>query len=385
MRRWVENGASDYLLAQDDDRMAGQRWWGVVQGRLLDELTGRPLRTAIRVESDVDQLTPRVAAGALAGLAGIPLQAFHHPDLSLHPHPIDITFHADGYLPQVHHLQLGPLAGFPGRFTPLDLGDIGMHREPVTLRGRVARPDGTPVSGLTVRIESIWRRLPAATASPPPDPSQLLGLHLPLDFPRQAGVARLRRRELIEVVGEDKALMEPAAREQSQIRCSDRVNLAVGDRLAIDTGDPELTEYLAVSDIQGAVSPDAPARIGLAAPLAREHRAGATVRRVTVQPAGPDNLFAVDALAGDGCVLLDGLNGLAGSLFVEILDGVHPNEYRRMRAFATNTDADGCFRLPPLSRVAMLDLRVFGGPLSADIDGFVPDYGRREQWIDLRV
>ncbi|MEJ2454146.1 MAG: hypothetical protein P8103_08330 [Candidatus Thiodiazotropha sp.] len=385
MRTRIEHAGIDYTLALDDERAAGQRCWGVVQGRLLDELTGRPLRSLIRVESDRAELSSRVSSGAIAGLAGFPQRAFNHPDLAVNAHAFTIIFHAEGYLPLERLINLGPIPGFPHQFFPLDLGDIGMHREPVVILGRVVRSDGSAVAGVTVRIEALWRQLPSASASPPADPLHLMGLHQPLGFPRNAGVAWLRRRELIDVVGEDKQLLSPVTAGRERIHCSDRINLAVGDMLAIDTEDPELTEYRMVSDLQGALSPAGEAEIVLATPLLRSHRLQAVVSKTLAQPPGPDNLFGVDAIAGDGCVLLDSEHALAGALVAEIGDGSQPNEYRRMLPFATNTDADGYFRLPPLSRVAQLDLRVFGGTLSADIDGFVPDYGGREHWLDVRI
>lgn len=384
MRQQIEASGINYTVSLDDQKRAGQRYWGVVQGRLLDEMTQRPLNNLIRVESDREGLISRASLGGIAGLAGVPEWVFAHPDLATNAHDLSVTFLAEGYLPFIANLILGPIAGFPDQFTPLNLGDIGMHRQPVMIRGRVVQSDGSPAAGLTVRIVALWLQLPSATASSPADPIEVLALQPALRFPRGAA-AWLRRRELIDVVGEDKTLLVPVAADTDRINCSDRVNLAIGDILAIGTEDPALTEYIAITAIDGATASDQPALITLAHPLLNAHLQQAVVRRTTPQPAGTNNPLAMEAIEGDSCVLLNSLTDLGGALVAEIGDGTQPNEYRQIFPFATNTDADGYFRLPPLSRVAQLNLRVHGGMLATDIDGFVPDYGSREHWIDVTV
>jgi hypothetical protein len=383
----ISTARGNYKVTLEERQPAGQRLWAVAQRQLIDELTQRPVATRISVETDKKGLTQGSTVGGIAGLVGVPQWVFSHPDLSTHAHTFTVTFRAEGYLTHETQITVGPIAGFPAVFTPPPTAIIEMHRSPIVIRGRVMRNSATsiPAAGFAVSVIALWRLLPSATASPPADPYTAMAIRPGLRFARDATVTRLRRRDLIDMLGEDKALSKDFAAGSLRILCSNRTNLSPGDILAVDTGDPSVTEYLAITGIDGAGTPEQPAEIELACPLAHGHRRDAVVRRVNPQPPGASNAFGVDAGAGDTSVLLASATDLTGARTVEILDGAHPNEYRRMFPYSTTADSNGYFQLPPLHRVAQLDLRVSGASLSVEIDGFVPDYGRRDNWINVKV
>jgi hypothetical protein len=383
----IRTARENYRVALEERQPAGQRLWGVVQRRLIDELTQRPIATRITVETDKKGLVQGSTAGGFAGLAGVPQWVFSDPDLSSHAHTFTAIFRAEGYLAYEARISLGPVAGFPAVFAPLPTAMIEMHRSPIIIRGRVMRNGATPTpaAGLTVGIDALWRRLPSATASPPPDPYTAMAIRPGLRFARSATLTQLRRRDLIDVLGEDKALSADFTAGSRHIRCSNRINLSPGDVLAVDIGDPSITEYLPIAIIDGASTAEQAAVIELEYPLAYGHRRDAVLRRMSPQPPGAINAFGVDAGTGDITVLLDSTTDLAGARTVEISDGVHPNEYGRIFPYSTTTDSNGFFQLPPLHRVAQLDLQVSGTSLSFAIDGFVPDYGRRDNWLNVKV
>ena len=55
-------------------------------------------------------------------------------------------------------------------------------------------------------------------------------------------------------------------------------------------------------------------------------------------------------------MFLDALTGLAATNQIEIAGGPQPDEYHNLLSFAVTSDADGYYRLPPLNRVAQLEI-----------------------------
>jgi hypothetical protein len=110
--------------------------------------------------------------------------------------------------------------------------------------------------------------------------------------------------------------------------------------------------------------------------------------RVVPQPAGGTNHLLRNAIPGDQTIFLDALTDIsdsgsvAGSA-VEI-SGPHGTEYHRVHLFTVQSDAEGYFRLPPISRVAMMQLHASHPGSSGDVEMmFSPDYERFENRIDL--
>jgi hypothetical protein len=274
----------------------------------------------------------------------------------------------------------------PDDFAPTDLGDLAMHREPVVMLGRTMQASGsatTPLAGARVTVTGIWRRLPPSTVVVPPAAPNLVSLHTPLRANRIAGTDVLRRRNLSLVAGGDKQLLDDIPAGERLMRLSNRQNLGPGNVLLIDADDPDRAEYVTINTIAGSSTPTEPARITLHYPFAYAHRRDTRVQRVMPQPQGAVRQFVVHALAGDTTIFLSSLTGLATGNQVWMTDGMRPDEYHRIRRYVALSDADGYYRLPPLSRVAQLELRAEHGALTPIHLEFRPDYSLRENRMDF--
>ena len=238
----------------------------------------------------------------------------------------------------------------PDDFRSTNIGDLTLHREPVVILGRTVEIVGNvtgAVPGVTVRITAI-QRVTTALSGLPADPPNLVPLRPPLYFARDAAVGLLRRREMIEITGEDKTLLEDATPGGKKLQVSDRVNLAVGDIVLIDAFQPDLSEYLTVDSVIGASTPEQPARVILSYGIAHGHRRNTVVRRVLPQAPGSGNQFDEDAIVGDSCVFLNTMNDLAAATVVEVSGGAAPVEYHRLDRFTAASNSEGFFRFPPI-------------------------------------
>lgn len=380
--RVVVIGDVRYTVSTDEPVPPGRAPWAAVQARGVDELTGDAPHVPVRISTPVEGLDPRSAAGGLVALAGIPARVF--PALRTQGYAVPFTISAEGYLPVPGTAAVPMDAAFPEHFAPVRLPDVPLHREPVWIYGQVtagANGGSAPVPGATVQVTEIWPTLPPADGSVPPQPPSLVSLHPPLYAARPAAAGRLRRRNVTEVAGEDKATLADADPGAGGVDVSDRVGLAVGNLLLLDT-DPAVQEFATVAALEPVGSADLPARLEFAHPLAFRHRRGTRVRRVTLQPAGAQKPFARAALAGDTCVFPSNLTGLAAAQVVEVFGGGAAAEFHRLGRFTTLTDAEGRYRFPPLARAAQLTVRATGGGDTREVT-FVPDYTRRENRLDI--
>jgi hypothetical protein len=106
------------------------------------------------------------------------------------------------------------------------------------------------------------------------------------------------------------------------------------------------------------------------------------VVRVNPQPAGNANNLTRDAIVGDQTIFLDALTDITEST-VEIT-GAGVAEYHRVHLYSVLSDAEGFFSLPPISRVAMMQLHASHAGPSLDVDiNFSPDYEQFGNRIDL--
>src|SRR5207253_6517108 len=172
------------------------------------------------------------------------------------------------------------------------------------------------------------------------------------------------------------------------IRLSDRQALNTGDILLIDTGDAELAEFIAIKTVPVTSPPDQPTLITLDYPVIRTHRRNSLVQRVMPLPLGAQQQFTVDAIVSDTCVFLDGLAGLAGAHEVQVNGPPGPDEHHALMQFSVLSDANGYYRMPPLSRVAQLEIhaeKITGGQTFQATTTFRPDYRQRENHLDLTL
>jgi hypothetical protein len=383
-RRVVVADGQLYTFSPDDDVPLADRTWAIVSARLVDEITDEPSRGDVTVEAAEAGFISRVASDGLVGLIGIPARVF--PKLAMQSYTINLTVTAQGYVARQVPVTIGPQVNFPNAFTPI-IGSLLLHRLPVIIRGRTVLTNGittTPLAGVTVSVTGIWRTFPPAHLAVPSDPPNLVFLQPPLYFPRRAATGQLRRRDVVQVMGQDKHLLTWVSSGSAFLNLSDRVSIAVGDILIIDLLNPDIMEYLTIGSIAGASTADQPARITLTYPLAYAHRSNAVVRKVTLQAPAVNNQFSQDAIAGDCCVFLASMNNLNLAQTVEITDGINPAEYHNLGRFSVTSDATGYFQLPPLSRVAQLEIRANDGGVHPTITQVVsPDYSLREKHIDF--
>lgn len=194
-------GAATWHLCPDPLQPAGARLRALVQARLIDEITQRPVQ-ASRVGTTDRRLAlhvaQRITRDGLAGLAGWPASVF--PALASGAAAIPMRIEAHGYLPLDLDGTLGPFPAFPGDFTALDHGDVFLHRTGVACKGRVVRRDtaaNLPLPGATVEIDGVWPTYPPAGVMPAAvmEPANLVALSPGLY--RSHAVAALARCDLV--------------------------------------------------------------------------------------------------------------------------------------------------------------------------------------------
>ncbi len=271
--------------------------------------------------------------------------------------------------PQLSRRHAGGAPVVVARLTPFDPASIvddrtvGLHRPPTVIEGQTFRRHNggaEPVPAL-VEVTGLWRHLVPAAQEGPPDQPFVVSLTPPLYFARTQGIAQLQPVTVLDVLGDDKALLDWTHAGEDQLRLSNTLNLHLGTTLLIDT-DPERQEYVTIAEVPPGAS--VASTVTLTHPLAHTHRPETRVRPVLLLPPGPPRTFDDDAIAGDTCVFLDDTAGLeAPNLVVEVVGGAAPdgtplpNELHWLGFFRTTSDAEGRYRLPPLSRVAQLQLR----------------------------
>jgi hypothetical protein len=375
-------GASSYVFCPDDPPLAADRLRAVVRWAAVDEIThsGPDVDYTIRTQSL--GLQPRISRDGLMGLVGNPARLY--PGLDAATVDIAYSVAAPNYLTRSLQVTLGPIPAFPAQFAPVDAGTLWMHRRPFVLRGRVVQLGGlnpTPLAGVPVEIAGVWWTFPPANVIPSSviEAPDMVSLHPGLYADRVQGIAGLRRRDLVPVAGQDKTLVLPATVGGVTVRVSDRVGVAVGTVLAFEPAQPDRVEYLTVTAVSGASTDDQPAMLTLAHPLRLAHEEGTPVQVVTPQAPGTNNLFERDGIPFERVAFLAAMNGVTAGV-VEISGGPAA-EYQTASLYSTVSDADGFFRLPPLSRVASVKILANQAPAQELV--MSPDYGRYENLVDV--
>lgn len=382
MRVTIVDHARQYTFSPDEPLVPGARPSAVAFATLVDECTQRPPERRVEVDTTFPGLTPRTAH-PIVGLAGIPRAAFSALATNAYNVPFDVS--GDRYVSVRRTAVIGPQPGFPASFVPADLGTIALHSEPVTIRGRVALSAGadvTPVAGATVRVAGLWRTVPEGTLPPPSDPPRIVSLRPSVYFNRTAAAGQVRQREMVPVVGDVRTLLEQAMASAITLRVSNRNGVMPGSVLRVNSL-PERSEFMTVLSLAGGSTAEEPATVTLTYPLRQEHLPGTDVIRVTPQPAGLDIALGVDATDGDACVLLTAMAAIGPATVVELHGGPSPSEYHHVLRFSTVTDADGMYRLPPISRVAQVELEVTDGVHAPLVSTVSPDYSLPENRVDF--
>lgn len=380
-------GQLAYRYCPDPMPVAADRVRAVLSARLVDELTGEPVDVDIELTTAQDGLFLRIARGGLIGLAGQPARLF--PTLDINSVTLSMHVTAPRYVALDLGGTLGPIVGFPDQFTPLELGDVGLHRASTTLRGRALRRASltpTVVAGATVQIVGYWPNFPPANVDPNTvmEAPDLLALSPPLYASRAAGITQLQRRDVVPVVGQEKTLILPASVGESRLRLSDRIGLTAGALLVVDRNDPARLEHVPIAAVDTASAADQPAWVTLIHPLTYTHFDGVTCQPANLLPPGASNSLTRAAIPGDETVFLNGMAGLTAGITVELDDGGGTPEYHQAELYSDVSDADGYFRLPPIARVAMVALHAQRlGLTSPPDERFTPDYRLAEDRLTV--
>jgi hypothetical protein len=386
-RQTVLTSDRSYLFSSDGSTVLANRIWALVKVRLIDELTGQAPAGPSAIRTSLRGIFTRVRSDGIGGVVGVPIDVF--PGLNAQIYSVPLSIISEGYVNQQFDVTVQKDANFPNTFSPPQLIDVFLHRQPTVIRGRTIRATGgsmTPVPGATVSITGIWRTPPQANSSTLASAPNIVSLRPPLYAGRKPVAGHLRRRNLSSLAG-DKFLLDDAPNGAVAIRLSDRVNLSTGNILLIDANEPDLIEFISIASIKGAGTADQPSMLVLNQPLAYEHRSGALVLRVSPQPLGPVRQIAVEALAWDTCVFLNNMGGLGTASEVEMTGGA-TTEYHSLKRFSVSSDADGYYRLPPLSRVAQVVIqgkKVVGPQTFAAKLEFRPDFSKHENTVDLTL
>jgi len=387
-RRNIQLANRIVIISPDDPLPLASRIQALFKLRITDELTTRPPESTIELKVEERGYVPRVASDGLAGLVGIPQQVI--PRLNARNYPIHLTISARGYVARELHEEIPQDLGFPLHFAARQV-DLGLHREPVTISGRTVRNAGnasTPLPGSEVTVTGIWRVAPPADVVVPSDPPNLVHLRPPLYVDRPAATQNVQPRDLAVVAGSDKTLLNDVSPGVDAIRLSDRQGLAAGGVLQIDAGQPDLSEFIEIESVPGISAPDQPTLISLNQRLMQSHRRDAVVALMLPQPPGTPRPFTVDATAGDSCIFLDNLTGLGSGQKVQIVGLAGEDEFHEVRTYSVLSDANGYYRLPPLSRVAQVEIhaeKTVGAQTFELTTIFRPDYRPRENYLDLTL
>jgi hypothetical protein len=384
-RRNVELENRFYTISADDEVPVSRRIWAIIGTNLIDEITGEPPKSKVSIGVNNPRLNPNVVRDGIVSIVGIPEDVF--PNLANQNYSIQLKVKAEGYIPHHKEVTITRNIDFPHNFAPTEIGSLFLHRNPVTIKGRTVATNGnttTPISDVSVSITGVWRAFPPANIELPADSPNVVSLQPPLYLSRNAATSFLRRMEMTSVVGEDKYLLEQVDSGISNLRLSNRVNLAPGDIISIDVSSLDLVEYLSIDAVSGASTVDQPSNIKVIPAVSYPHRTNALVRKIIPQIPGVLNPFDQDAIAGDSCVFMASLDDLDSATVVEVSGGGKPVEYHIISRFSVISDGNGYYRLPSISRIAQFEVHADdGGAHQAITRLFCPNYTQRENRLDF--
>lgn len=345
MIRTVLFNGIETRMALDDPRPDGEYVWAIALARFVDEGTGMPILSGVRVETDFPRLEGR-ASGSVGGLYGFPVEALSN--LGDQAYDLEMRVETDLHLSQVVPIHVERRLDAFASFETVPLGDVVLHRRPVILTGRCLRSaTGAPVAGATAQVTKVWRVLPSPVVAVPEESAALVAIWPPLPYALDDATASVRRRNL--TPSDPRPLAQPATHGDVKIVVADAAGLAPNGILRIDGGIPERLEYAIIDSLVDGV-------VTLKRPLTLDHRSAALVERATPGGLGAVKAVAQGALPGETSLYLSDANGLATGDQVRIQVPGEEDTYHRVSLYESVADAQGVFVLPPISRVGQIEI-----------------------------
>jgi hypothetical protein len=452
-----EDELRTYTISHDDTVPLGMRLWGIVQARVVDELTVCPPQGGMTIDSDIAAFQMRVIRDSVIGGIGVPRDVFSQ--LAPKNFKLGLAIRSNGYAerkltvdvaPKERHLAasvplplssnnvisldnidklsignalimgtsgsnqeivtirsfgpgpnqvtINPALRFthnngdpvvpvvPDDFRCIDLGAISLHREPVMIRGRAVKQSVSavlPLAGVSVRISGLWKSMPSSGGTLPSLPN-IACIQPPLYADRRSTMSILSSINMT-TPGPEGRLVGSVQAKDRKISISG-LTLSPAEIVAIDVLHPDLTEYVEITSVLGGGITGQHADVTLAHPLAYSHRRDATIQVAVPIPSPTIQFMDADAIAGDTSIFLTGMGGFGGATFVQIAGGVAAYEYHKIQFYKAASYADGFFRLPPISRVAQVELEAKDSsmpPPNTLTKKVYLDYSQREQQVDF--
>ncbi len=337
----------------------------ILRVAVVDEITGAPPQT-LPLASTTTPGVVACATGPLAGLRGSPL-ALYQPGFVTGA-ALQLGLAGTGFLPIGLSGTIGAEPGYPDAFQPLDLGQIALHRAPVSIRGRTVSAHRVARAGSLVTLDGYWAAM-ADLANPPVAPN-LVSLATPLNADRAAGATVTA---VPMTAGASATLLNPANVGDTSILLSNQAGLAVGQVVALDAADPGRADYPAVASLTNlGAGPAFPTVVGLTLPLIRPHALGAVATQMSLGAAGTANGVTAEARAGDVTLVTAAVAGLptpptAPSGVAIAGGGTATVEYNMATLIGGVSDVQGYVALPPVHRAAQLRLRAHNAAEPTDL------------------
>jgi hypothetical protein len=386
----VTDGSRAYTVNIDDPRARGDLFQAIVIAQLVDELTGEPVREHPQVSSRVRGMLPRFAADGIAGLAGVPTRLL--PKLRTQPYSLDVTFTVDGFLPLTVDPEpsLGPQGAYPTQFDPIDLHELKMRRRPVVLIVRTVEldaqnhPQALPLA--VASISGIWRTAQDVVSTVAPAPANLVSYTPGLYAARPQPVATIASVTLTPAADPLRNLLFDVGPGDTRLVVNRGGGLAPGAIVGIDRADTDRVEHIEVAQVDAPTDPESPAVFDLRFPVQRRHHVSAPVERVT--PGAPTPLANLTDAGrpGDPTLFVNSVATVGPNpTVVQISGGAAATEYGTCSRYRVVTNADGYGTLPPLSRVAAVEIGAVLGALSSPPQRVTANYREFENRVDLTL
>lgn len=330
----------------------------LVLGQVLDDVTGRPVRTTLELDAGREGLFAKALDNGAFTLAGeIEWAFFDHATTS---YSFPLTISARGYDPQTV-----PVNVPQGSDLPLTLPTVRLRPLPVRVQGRVIRSsmNRTAPPAAIVRIAGVGGQGRLALRTP-------LHAEHGVNTPVQARQAA------------------PAGTVRTLARDAERGSrgLALTGPAVVGTPVLGLEPQRALEFVPVAGPGVGAGEVDLGLPLTRSYAAGTPVDEFTFSTPAASPVRAVGraALAGDGLLLLDAPIGLSATA-VQVGDAVSgPIE---LHSVGAETDADGFYVLDGIGGVAEIILRARPTPTGTagpDVLWAI-DYSRASNIVNLQL